>query len=195
MNSLLQEVILSHVPFLSQRDLKVAEKSFSLQKLKKGDIFLKDGDIANKVAFVNRGILVNIFPSTEKGNIVTGITSEGKFTTVGKSFLTQTPSDEMIMAIEDCEILVITNEQVQEIYLKNKNLERAARFIVEAHKIFQNLKVRWFVERDALKRYDAFAEYSPSIVERVPQYMIASYLGITPESLSRLIANRKTKAK
>ncbi|MDH4460770.1 MAG: Crp/Fnr family transcriptional regulator [Flectobacillus sp.] len=195
MNSLLQEVILSHVPFLSQRDLKVAEKSFSLQKLKKGDIFLKDGDVATKVAFVNKGILVNIFPSTEKGNIVTGITSEGKFTTVGKSFLTQTPSDEMIMAIEDCEILVITNEQVQEIYLKNKNLERAARFIFEAHKIFQNLKVRWFVERDALKRYEAFAEYSPSIVERVPQYMIASYLGITPESLSRLIANRKTKAK
>ncbi len=195
MNSLLQEVILSHVPFLSQRDLKVAEKSFSLQKLKKGDIFLKDGDVATKVAFVNKGILVNIFPSTEKGNIVTGITSEGKFTTVGKSFLTQTPSDEMIMAIEDCEILVITNEQVQEIYLKNKNLERAARFIFEAHKIFRNLKVRWFVERDALKRYEAFAEYSPSIVERVPQYMIASYLGITPESLSRLIANRKTKAK
>ncbi|MFY7889713.1 MAG: Crp/Fnr family transcriptional regulator [Spirosomataceae bacterium] len=195
MNSLLQEVILSHVPFLSQRDLKVAEKSFSLQKLKKGDIFLKDGDVATKVAFVNKGILVNIFPSTEKGNIVTGITSEGKFTTVGKSFLTQTPSDEMIMAIEDCEILVITNEQVQEIYLKNKNLERAARFIFEAHKVFQNLKVRWFVERDALKRYEAFAEYSPSIVERVPQYMIASYLGITPESLSRLIANRKTKAK
>jgi len=195
MNSLLQEVILSHVPFLSQRDLKVAERSFSLQKLKKGDIFLKDGDIANKAAFINKGILVNIFPSTTKGNIVTGITPEGKFTTVGKSFLTQTPSDEMIMAIEDCEILVITNEQVQEIYLKNKNLERAARFIVEAHKIFQNLKVRWFVERDALKRYDAFAEYSPSIVERVPQYMIASYLGITPESLSRLIANRKTKAK
>lgn len=195
MNSLLQEVILSHMPFLSQRDLKVAEKSFSLQKLKKGDTFLKDGDVATKVAFVNKGILVNIFPSIEKGNIVTGITPEGKFTTVGKSFLTQTPSDEMIMAIEDCEILVITNEQVQEIYLKNKNLERAARFIFEAHKVFQNLKVRWFVERNALKRYEAFAEYSPAIVERVPQYMIASYLGITPESLSRLIANRKTKAK
>lgn len=194
MYSSIKQTILSYIPFLSDKELKVIEKNFSYRELKKGEYFLTAGDIVTEVAYINKGLFRNFIRHEDGSEKNTNFSFEGAFSCDRRSYHLRTPSEESIQALEDSQILVITVEQIEEIYRKYRVFERASRLITQLYRIKQSMRIRWFIEKNAEKRYDTFVENYPELINRVPQYMIASYLGITPESLSRLIAKNKKKA-
>lgn len=111
---------------------------------------------------------------------------ENEFIADYKNFIDVTNAEKDVRCIEHSEILVIQREDLYELYEKHHNFERVGRLIAES--LFKNWQEKSIslVMDDAKKRYEKLINMRPSLVQRVPQYLIASYLGITPQSLSRI---------
>lgn len=108
-----------------------------------------------------------------------------------ESFVKTTPSTQYIQAIENTTVLYLSKEELDQLYIEVPKLERLFRIITENMLIANLRKTDVFLQMKSSDRYFNFVENLPNFVQRVPQYMIASYLEITPEYLSEL--RRKTK--
>ena len=182
----IREVVLQYVPDFTEEELNAIEKNFYHKSLKKHEYLLKVGEVANEVVFINKGIMRNYVPVPNKGQITNYFAEENMFNTSSVSFFTRNPSFEAIQAIEHCKILAIQYDSLQQLYNQYHNWEKLGRLFVESILIEQDFRLRWFIEQSAQERYEKFSQNYPHLLQRVQQYHIASYLGITPESLSRL---------
>ncbi len=162
--------------------LSISKKDF----LNSGDFFIRAGETPNKLAFVNSG-LFRYFYMNDKGQEYTkGIITESQFISSYSAMILQTKSYFFIEALEDSEILVIP-------YIKwNKLLESDPfwmRFLlkfIEKGFIKKEKRERDLLLLDAESRYSDFLKEYPAMDKRIKQNIIASYLGIQPESLSRI---------
>ena len=171
-------------PF-SDEEWQVLEQRHTVRFFKKGECLISEGRICQAVSFICSGIFVSYFKGDKK-NRVRGFFTEGKYISDYRSFLTQQPATTIVQAEEDCEVLQITLKHLEEFYKLNKSYERWGRKMAEQSYVamfdrMQSLTLLTFKER-----YLLLQQQNPAILQRVPQYMIASYLGITPEALSRL---------
>lgn len=159
--------------------------------LKKGDFFLETGLKNNKIGFLKKG-LVRYFVYKKDEESTLEFTKEGEFIAEYQSFIKRGVSVQSIQAIEDCELLVISYEDLQHIFANTKHGNLLGRIVVE-HRfnimIDQLLSVYMHTPE---QRYNYFIENYSNLAQRIPQYLIASYIGIKPQSLSR-IRNRYTK--
>lgn len=158
---------------------------FKPMYLKKGDFFLKVGEVNNKLGFVVEG-LVRYFVYKNKEESTIEFSKEGEFIAEYQSFLNQSESIQAIQAIEDCTILVTDFEGLQIIYNKTKNGNLIGRIVIEyrfGHLMRQLLSIYM---HNPEERYLQFLKSFPDLVQRIPQYYIASYVGVKPESLSRI---------
>jgi CRP-like cAMP-binding protein len=110
------------------------------------------------------------------------------FVTEYVGFLRREPSRHSIIALEDCRLYVWSYDDLQKMYSLSKESERVGRLIAECVIADVVNDVRSFRFDTATERYEKLTATFPKLVQRVPQYMIASYLGVTPESLSRIRA-------
>jgi CRP-like cAMP-binding protein len=108
------------------------------------------------------------------------------------SFLTGEPATMNIEALEDSELIVMDLASRERIFEEVPKFERFMRILLEKNYIANQRRVNAMLGQTAEERYRAYIDKYPQIVQRVPQHMIASYLGITPETLSRV---RKREAK
>ena len=182
----IREVVSQFVSDFTKEELDLIEKNFYPKKLGKNEHLLQVGDVAKEVFFINKGIMRNYVPVVNKGQITNYFAEESMFNTSAVSFFTQQPSYEAVQAIEPCEGLAIQFEDLQKLYDRFHNWERLGRLFLQAILMQQDLRLRWFIEKSANERYEAFLQTYPHLMQRIPQYHISSYLGITPESLSRL---------
>lgn len=158
---------------------------FSLKVIKRGDFFLKEGEVNNKLGFVVEG-LVRYFVYKDNEESTLEFSKEGEFIAEYQSFLTQTESIQCIQAIENTTLLVTDFQGLQTIYSKIKNGNLIGRIVIEyrfGHLMRQLLSIYMHT---AEERYLHFLKTFPDLVQRVPQYYIASYVGVKPESLSRI---------
>lgn len=102
------------------------------------------------------------------------------------SFLTQKVSREYVAALTDCELLLIHQEDLEQLYAQFKSMERLGRLLAERNYLLALERIESLQNQDASSRYEAFLKLYPQLVNQVPNHYIASYLGITPESLSRI---------
>ncbi len=102
------------------------------------------------------------------------------------SFLTGTPSTLYIEALEDCELLQIDKQGLEDLYLKLPKMERFFRIIIQNAFIASQKRVLSAMSQTAEERYQEFIRKYPNIEQRVSQYQVAAYLGVTPEFLSRI---------
>lgn len=102
------------------------------------------------------------------------------------SFITQTPADFNVQCIENTQLIQFTNDNLEELYNQIPKLERLFRKIVERAFIASQKRIIRNFSLSAKERYLIFKDSYPNIEQRVPQYMIASYLGITKEFLSKI---------
>jgi CRP-like cAMP-binding protein len=171
--------------------LSEEEEIFLLSKVKlrkylKGQYVLQQGDVCSFENFVLSGCLktFHIDPNGQEHIVLFAI--EDWWTGDLGSFLTQTPSSFNIQCLEPCELAQISQQDLEELYLKIPKVERFFRIIIQkAYVASQNRIVANF-SMPAKERYLKFRKQYPKIDQRVPQYMIASYLGITREFLSRI---------
>ncbi len=167
---------------------------FSQKKLKKRQYLLQQDDIAKYLAFVSKGVL-RLWASDEKGNEHTvQFALEGWWITDMYSFLTAEPSGYCIDAIEDSELLLLTRESYDALLDKVPKMERYFRILTQNSMVSMQRRLMGSFRETAEEKYVKLLDKYPDIVQRVPQHMIASYLGVKPETLSRTrktIASRK----
>ena len=158
---------------------------FNEMHLKKGDFFLKAGEINNKLGFVNKG-LIRYFVFKNEDESTIEFTSEGEFIAEYQSFLDNSEAIQYIQAIEDTTLLVTDNDGIQQLYNTTKNGNLIGRLVIEYrynHLMKQLLSIYM---HNPEQRYRNFIKVYPDLIQRVPQYYIASYVGVKPQSLSRI---------
>ena len=110
-------------------------------------------------------------------------------------FFTGSPSSYSISALEDSEVLYIDNDNLEKLYLSVPKLERYFRILLKNAYVASQRRIILAINQTAEERYIDFIKRYPDLEQRVPQYLVASYLGITPEFLSKIrrkIVHRNT---
>lgn len=153
--------------------------------LRKGEFLLRAGEVCNQVTFINKG-LFRSYMEIEGEEVTTNFAFEGNYVTEYTSFVNRQPSSEFIVAMEDAELLQLRYEDLQAAYAKAQVWERFGRLIAEYILTFVSTRNKSLLFKTPEERYLALMKERPKVMERVPQQYIASYLGIQPESLSRI---------
>jgi|SRR5205809_1964290 CRP-like cAMP-binding protein len=157
-----------------------------VKKLRKKQYLLQEGEICRNEYFVTKGCL-RTYTIDEKGlEHVIQFSIEDWWTGDMYSFLTQNPSSYTIDAIEDSELLYLDKVSHDELYLKVPKFERFFRHLLQYAFISMQERINATLSQTADQRYCSFIEKYPLMEQRLPLKQIASYLGITPESLSRI---------
>jgi CRP-like cAMP-binding protein len=153
--------------------------------LKKNEIFIAEGEVANKIAFVNKGYL-RVFYNIDGDEVTRDITPLHSFATALPSFITQNPSYEIISAITDCELFVIDKQDLDSLYNSYPKWERLGRRVIEDMFVDVQRRLYLFITETAEVRYKLFLKRYPDMMHDVPLKYIADYLGVKMQSLSRL---------
>lgn len=170
---------------LSERDCHEIESAFSFRQVPRKFVLVRDGEIAKELYFINKG-LMRLYYNKEGEHITAFIFREHLFASSYESFLQQTPSIQLLETIEDCELLSITRERMDRLYERVPAINILTRKIAEQRFINSQMILASFLLDTPETRYRKFAERNGDLFLRVPHHMIASYLGITPVSLSRI---------
>ncbi|MEN0053304.1 MAG: Crp/Fnr family transcriptional regulator [Mucilaginibacter sp.] len=155
--------------------------------LKKHAFYLKEGQVCKAMTVVYKGGL-RYFSRGEKGDYTIGFAFEGEWIGDYESFLLQAPSPDFIEALDDCELFTLNYSDMQALYQHSQRFERFGRLMAEKLFIDTAKSKRNLMLQSAEERYLELLTNQPHIFERLPQHLIASYLGIQPQSLSRIRA-------
>ncbi|HEU5364352.1 MAG TPA: Crp/Fnr family transcriptional regulator [Hanamia sp.] len=171
---------------ISKEEFDFCKTLFIPKKLRKKQYLLQEGDVCRYTAFVEKGIL-RTFSVDEKGNEpILQFSMEGWWIADLYSFLTEESSQYNIEALEDCELLLITKENWEILLDKVPAFERYFRLLIQNNLIATQRRLMSSLSESAEEKYTKLINNFPGCIQRVPQHMIASYLGITPETLSRI---------
>ncbi|GAB3913517.1 Crp/Fnr family transcriptional regulator [Larkinella knui] len=155
------------------------------QKLPKGTHLLSIGEISDKVFYIGKGLIRSYYFLDEKE--VTGwIAAEGEFVSSIYSFLREKPSFENIELLEDSQLLFISYSDLQQLYYTHPIANRIGRILSEKYLLISDERIRSLRMLKAEERYYRFCLQYPSICTRAPLKHIASYLGLSRFTLSRL---------
>lgn len=181
----LEKQLKAHIP-LTAEDFDTIKRHFVPKKMRKKQWLLEQGDVCTRMAFVEKGALYS-YSSNENGSInVVQFAFEGWWMSDLYSFLTEKPSNLNIEALEDCELLVLKKDALGELLQKVPVFETYLRILYQNAYISLQNRIEKTISQNAEQRYLSFMEERTDILLRVPQHLIASYLGITPETLSRI---------
>ncbi len=173
------------IPELQPHEWQIIEETFTIQHLKKGELLTRQGEICRQVSFINKGLL-RFFYNVDGKEVSTGFINEGEYIAQYDSFLMQQPSMGNVDVLEDAELINLSYDDVQILYRNYPVFQIFGRKIAEMLFIMIVSQTTNLLTLSPEERYLFVTEYQPFIIQRVPQYMIASYIGITPEHLSRL---------
>lgn len=156
--------------------------------LAKGEHILRAGTVADKVFFVHKGLLRYYFNDpNDDGQERTGqFFDEGIVVTDAESFLARVPAEQNFEALEKCSIVILPRAVLTTGYDEDHAIERFGRLMLQEALIGSQRRASRLLTLQPEDRYRRFVETRPEVAQRVPQYLIASYLGLTPESLSRI---------
>jgi CRP/FNR family transcriptional regulator, anaerobic regulatory protein len=157
----------------------------TVRKLKKNEMLWNIGEVCREVGFINKGGMRYLF--YRDGEEVTGqFFFEHAFVTIYASLITERVTEIAFQALEETEVLLISKSSLNKSFDEYKSWERFGRLMAE-HNIVQMLTVRASLTSATPKeKYLQLLKERPKVIERVPLNIIASYLDITPEHLSRV---------
>ena len=172
---------------LNEEEKEQVVSSFKLKKLKKKQFLLLEGNVQKHAAFVIEGCLRSYSIDKNGFEHVLQFAPPGWWIGDMRSYITQQPGILSIDAIDDSEILLVSKTDLDKLYLSIPKLERLFRILAEnslatyQHRLIDNLSL------SAMERYNNFCRLYPSLIECLPQKQIASYIGVTPEFLSKML--------
>lgn len=178
---------------LSEKEFEYARTLFIPKKLKKKRILIGEGEICKYTVFVEKGLLRS-YKVDDKGNDhILQFALEGWWMGDLYSFLTNETSLYNIEALEDSELLLITKPSWDLLLERVPAFERYFRVLIQNNLINTQRRLMGSFTETAEEKYKKLLREFPDILQRVPQHMIASYLGITRETLSRARSQIVTK--
>ncbi|MFP4089168.1 MAG: Crp/Fnr family transcriptional regulator [Cyclobacteriaceae bacterium] len=173
---------------LPPEDLDRLLTSFRIKSLKAGDFLVKEGDVCREVAFVERG-LMRVFSNRKGREITYLIVTEGGFSTSLSSFISQSPSEEAVQAQEDSLLYCLSRTELLQLYDAHPVMEKAARIFFEQLSADLMRRMLVMLSETAEERYERLLKEQPHLLQRIPLHQLASFLGLAPQSLSRIRKN------
>jgi CRP/FNR family transcriptional regulator, anaerobic regulatory protein len=155
-------------------------------KFERGAFLSEEGKVCDHIAFINKGYL-RIYITDDVEEITVNLAGPGDFISSFASFLSRTPSLEYVRAVTDAEVFLIHYDHLQLLY-KHHHFEKLGRRIIENYFIEKDNRVVSLIKDSAETRYKKFMNESPDFLLNMPLQYIASFLGIKPETLSRIRA-------
>lgn len=171
---------------ITETDLDFCKTLFLPKKLRKKQYLLQEGDVCKYIVFVERGLLRSYTIDNKGSEHILQFAMEGWWSADLYSFLTNEVSSYHIEALEDCELLMITKNSWDLLLERVPALERYFRILLQNNLIATQRRLMGELSETAEEKYLKMLNAYPDIMQRVPQHMIASYLGITRETLSRI---------
>jgi CRP-like cAMP-binding protein len=187
-NSLLNNIQSNNIQSLislSHEEKDIINSLFKEKTYKKGEFFLADGQICKQVGFITKG-LMRYYINHDGEEKTYSFSQENQYVCNYESFLPQKPTSKIIQALEDSDVFVISQTDLQLLYAKVREGERYGRFAIEAV-FLQILKdINSYYTEIPEVRYERFLKEHPDLQQRISQYHIASFVGVKPQSLSRI---------
>jgi CRP-like cAMP-binding protein len=182
-NSLLNSI--QNIITLSPEEVDIVTSLFKEKTYKKGEFFLEEGRICKHVGFVAKG-LMRFYINHDGEEKIYDFSQENEYVCNYESFLPQKPSSKNIQALEDSVVFVISHNDLQSLYKNVREGERFGRIAIEYVflQVLQDLS-SFYTETPEV-RYERFLKTHADLQQRISQYHVASYVGVKPQSLSRI---------
>ncbi|WP_231460565.1 Crp/Fnr family transcriptional regulator [Pedobacter sp. Leaf132] len=156
--------------------------------IKKKAFLLEEGQVCKANYFVVKGCLRLYFIDIKGAEQTTQFAIENWWITDLTSFLFQKSSEFYIQSAENTEVIAIEHRDYDLLFSKLPKMERYFRLILQKNHQASQMRIKFLYSQTAEERYHHFNKLFPEFVQRIPQYMLASYLGFTPEFLSKIRA-------
>lgn len=162
------------------------KSKLQLLELAKDEYFFRQGERPTHIGFTLSGLLVNYYTDSKGDEYVKKFSSAGSPIACYGSLIHKRDANYSAKALEPTVLFTLKYATFLECYDRHPCWERLGRLIAEKLYLEKEFREESFLVADAKERYAHFCKYYPDLVQKVPQYLIASYIGITPVSLSRL---------
>ena len=157
-----------------------------IRTFKRQETISQPDDIPNEIFFINKGLIRVLITDNEGTEHTIHFALENQFIADYSNFIQQKPSIYSLQTIEETQVVILPRSTIEWGYKNLNEGQKLGRLIAEYYFIYQDDRIKNNYVRTPKERYDSITEVFPNIHNRVPQHMIASYLGITPIHLSRL---------
>ena len=171
---------------LTREEFNRCTQFFTPRKVRKRQFLLQEGDVCKHLAFVNEGCLREYTVDHKGEEHIIQFAIADWWVSDLNSFLSGSVSTHNIDAVHDSEVLLLEKTARDKLFEAVPKMERFFRLLLEGNYVASHRRISESLSASAEERYLAFIKTYPALVERVPQSQIASYLGITPQSLSRI---------
>lgn len=186
---MLEETLKHIVPF-DNLSLKSIVNLFKEVQFKKGETFAKKGEYSRNIAFVKSGVLRAYYGNDKGEEYNKTFFSDNNFVGAYSALVTGNRNLIDIDCLTDCKLLVAEYSKIIALYNDNPKVERLSRILAEQFFVRKEKREIELVTLEAKDRYAIFQKEHPELEQRIPQYHIASYLGVSPTQLSRIRAKK-----
>jgi len=171
---------------LSQPELEYFNSILEHKVIPKKTILLRAGDVCNFEAYVIKGCIREYYIDSNGAEVTLQFAVEDWWVSDITSFQDQKVSNMNIETLEDCELLMLSRESKEQLLAKVPKLERMFRLMIQRHLSVIQSRLFKTITHTGMEKYQEFIKRYPTIPQRAPQHYIASYLGMSPEFLSKL---------
>lgn len=185
MKKLLKQFIEKQAVF-TEEEIVTIMHGIQVETFPKHTILLKQGEVSSACYFILRGLIRQYFIDEEGREITSNIFTEEQAVVLFHSYKNKLPSDSFIACSEDSTVIVGTLDSEASMYNEFPAIEKLTRSMVEKSFGAEQMDRARFMASSPEQRYKTLLATRPELIQRVPQHQLASYLGITPESLSRM---------
>lgn len=177
---------ISDIISLNKEDNELIENLFVLRKVEKDVSVIEFGKTAREAFFINTGYLkyFKILPTGEE--LIIHLYAPNNFATSLNSFFSGLPSNEIMQTLTDCEMLSISKNDLEKLYSTNQKWQYFGRKLMESFLIEKEERIIDQISLSGQQKYQKMLESNPGIIQNVQVKHIASFLGLQPESLSRI---------
>lgn len=183
------DVLFSHIEHkvaLSDAEKSAIAAFFTFKKIRKKQFILEEGDICMHLSFVNKG-LIKSYRLDEKGNEHISLFGwEGWWISDFNSYINQQPATLYIDAVEDTELFLLSQAAYEQLTLDVPIMDRYFRLLYQNSLVTKDERLISSNSYSAEEKFQRLIQSNPEIMQRVPQHLVASYLGLAPETLSRI---------
>jgi CRP-like cAMP-binding protein len=170
---------------LNKDEINVLTESMVIKRFPKGSFLLKEGQLSNDTYFILEGC-VRQFKIVDGNDITTNFFTEEHWIISLENFETKAPARYSLVCMEDTTVVIGNEQKAQELFKQFPRFETTSRQIMETVFLEQQNFMTSYITDKPEQRYLKLVESRPDIFQRVPQYDIATYIGVKPESLSRI---------
>ncbi|RZL40704.1 MAG: Crp/Fnr family transcriptional regulator [Pedobacter sp.] len=171
---------------LTEEEIALLENGLKIINVKKKEFLLEEGKVCKYNYFVEKGLLRMFFINEKGVEQITQFALETWWMSDHMSLLMERPSVFAIQAVENSTIVAVEKSKQEELFNQLPQLERYFRIMMQRAYAANQMRFKYFYDFSKEESYRQFVSLFPNFIQRIPQYMLASYLGLTPEYLSEL---------